>query len=619
MRFEPERSWDDNTNLDKALKLLQPIKDKYGVKLSWSDLIILAGNTAIKEMGGPILGFCGGRIDDNNGKASVLLGPTTEQENLMPCEKDTLCKSPLGASVVGLIYVNAVGPRGEPNPKESAKDIRNVFARMNMNDYETIALIGGGHEFGKAHGACPAGAGDPPKMNPIAPWVGNCGKGKMRGKGINTVTSGLDLVWTTNPLKWEHEYFYHLEKFNDSWVKEIGPGGSGKWQWKIKNETSSPKAINVDGTGYRSIGMLTTDIALLRDTKYQKIVVNFTSCKECFDDAFMHAWYKLTTRDMGPRSRCINKDAPPSQPWQFPLPDPKPDNLKYIEDVKEMLKGLIKSDQKVVALFTRLAWQCSASFRSTDYLGGCNGARIRFPPQIDWAANLGIEDALKRLSEVKAEFEETISWADLIILAGNVAIEQQIDSEIRFCPGRTDAEDENGWPEYIEPKIGDLYMTPSIDEFLEAISVTGLNEREFTALYGAGYIIGSDENCNGLYCQRKSFITDKENLSNARTLFIPDKLSNKFFQILFSEIWIPMNISSVYKKKGIPLNKAEEKEEYMLHQDLLFKDDSTLSAIAKEFAANNQMFLDEFGKAWTKLSNIDRFDGPVNNICEKKT
>ena len=620
MRFEPERSWEDNTNLDKARRLLEPIKKKYGYPLSWGDLIILAGNVAIKEMGGPVLGFCGGRVDDKDGNASILLGPTEEQERFFPCPEGTLCKEPLGSSVKGLIYVNPVGPLGKPDPIHSAKDITDVFGRMAMNDSETVALIAGGHEFGKSHGACPSGAGDPPNENEMNPWEGKCGYHDMKGKGPNTFTSGLELVWTSNPIKWEYEYIDNLLKYEAQWKKYIGPGGSGKWQWKIQGFYSKvPSAPNVDGSGRQDIGMLTSDVALLRCPKYFEILKNFHNCKSCLDKAFMHAWYKLTTRDMGPRSRCINDNAPPAQPWQLPLPEaPKNIHINY-ERIKNRINEIMNEDPKMRGKFARLSWQCSSNFRSTDYFGGCNGARIRLKPQKDWSVNENLEIAFEKLSLIKSSSESNLSWSDLIILAGNVAIEYYFERNLSFCPGRTDAKEGGGGPDYLKPKIGDAYDKASLDKLKDAIETSGLTKPEFTALYGGGYHIGDTEDCNGLFCNRRAFVKDKVLVplkGSSRSFHHRKTPLNKFFKDLFENQWEPMAVLSVYNIKGITIFKAKGNEDYMLPQDLFFRDDPELSSVSKDFARDQRLFEDTFLKAWTKLANIDRFKGPMANECD---
>merc|ERR1719498_1215472 len=309
-RFEPERSWPDNTNLDKARKLLQPIKLKYP-SISWGDLFILAGTTAVQDMGGPILGFCGGRQDDDDGFWSQELGPTPEQEEYAPCPVNGKCKSPLGSTTVGLIYLNPEGPMAQPIPNASALEVRDTFGRMAMNDSETVALIGGGHAFGKTHGACPLGPGLPPKDDPLNPWPGKCGDGKL----TNAYTSGIEGPWTENPTEWDNSYFTNLLDYDWS----VGKGPGGKYQWHV-SKGKSPRAPRADGNGYQNIQMMTSDISLISDPIYLNIVKKYANDSKAFDNAFAHAWYKLTTRDMGPRTRCLGKNVPPAQEFQYPLP-----------------------------------------------------------------------------------------------------------------------------------------------------------------------------------------------------------------------------------------------------------------------------------------------------------
>ena len=388
-RFDPERSWEDNTNLDKARALLWPIKQKYGLGLSWGDLFILAGTTAIESMGGPTIGFCAGRIDDMNGRDSLGLGPSREQEEIAPCPVEGACLPPLGASTVGLIYVNPEGPLGNPVPSLSAADVRDTFGRMGMNDSETVALIGGGHAFGKAHGACPAGAGPPPNVDPVNPWPGLCGT----GVGVDTFTSGFEGPWVPTPTSWSNAYFQILQNFE--WEVWTGPGNHS--QWRVAGGATPPTAPGVAPGGPREpVMMLTSDLSLLNDPEqsYQRYVQQFAEQPEAFDNAFAAAWYKLTARDMGPHSRCFGEDVPPPQPWQFPLPPPPPPaELPDFEQVRDAVRRVMVEPNPVLppdeydgqpwygALFVRLAWACASTFRSTDFLGGCNGARIRFPPE----------------------------------------------------------------------------------------------------------------------------------------------------------------------------------------------------------------------------------------------
>ena len=435
-RFDPERSWADNTNLDKARSLLEPIKEKYGQGLSWGDLIVLSGDTAIESMGGPILGFCGGRIDDHSGDESVLLGPSDEQEALYPCKNknDTIddngkCESPLGSTTVGLIYVNPEGPMANPIPEESVHQVRDTFGRMNMNDSETIALIGGGHAVGKTHGACPDGPGESPKDNPEHPWEGKCGKDEMKGKGPNAFTSGFEFPWTVRPTNWTNDFFKNLLTFE--WIlddKSVTPGGH--YQWKVNG--TSPKAPKAHGEGTQDIGMLTTDRSLLEDDNYKVLLKKYANSMDEFNLAFKNAWYKLTSRDMGPHSRCIGDNVPPAQDWQYPLPSFK-GALPDFNRVKEDILNLMSSGHYNKGNFARLAWQCMSTFRSTDYLGGCNGARIRFEPQKKWDVNKGVDDTIATLNPIKTQYGDSLSWADLIVLAGNTEVEQMGGNPLTFC------------------------------------------------------------------------------------------------------------------------------------------------------------------------------------------
>jgi len=589
-RFDPERSWPDNTNLDKARSLLEPIKQKYGESLSWGDLLILAGNTAIENMGGPILGFCGGRVDALDGSDSILLGPSEEQRELMPCETNGACKSPLGASTVGLIYVNPGGPMGVPIPKKSALDIRDVFGRMNMNDTETVALIGGGHTFGKSHGACPAGPGKPPKEDADNSWPGLCGS----GKGNDTFTSGYELPWTTNPIAWDNEFFTNLLKFE--W--QIYKGPARKFQWSMKGNIR-PAAPSVDGKTTQTIGMLTTDVALLNDESYLKIVTEFAKNRKSFDHAFAHAWYKLTTRDMGPITRCIGNNIPTVQSWQYPLPS-TPKVLPGFARVRKEIRKVLNKNKNAVRKFARLAWQCISTFRSTDYLGGCNGARMRFNPQKDWPVNKNLNKVLDLLEPVKESFGESLSWADLIVLAGNTAIERAGGKRMKFCGGRTDAEDGIG-SSNLQPKItGDFQ--DSLPQLKEFIKLMGVTTSEFAVLNAAGYSLG-DSTCDGLFCKRGVH----EKKENDQTV-----LSNVFFQELSDNEWSEYTFRTTYRKK---LYISSDGLAFMFSTDLMFKTDAELSSAAKLYVDDNDRFLTDFASAWTKLSNADRFDGPAGNIC----
>lgn len=589
-RFEPERSWADNTNLDKARSLLLPIKLKYGLGLSWGDLIILAGTTAIEAMGGPVLGFCGGRVDSPDGSESAELGPSPIQEQLAPCPENGTCKEPLGSTTVGLIYLNPEGPMGKPDPAGSALDVRDAFGRMNMNDSETVALIAGGHAFGKTHGACPDGPGPSPKEDPTNPWPGKCGT----GKGNDTFTSGFEFTWTSHPSKWGNQYIKNLVE--NKWEKHVGPGGH--WQWRIENATG-PLA---------GLGMLTSDMSLLHDPKgeYQKLVKLWAKDKASLDDAFAHAWYKVTTRDMGPVTRCVGNNVPPAQDWQYPLPPP-PQTLADFDKVRAEVKKLLHSSSPILpadefegtpyygALFVRLAWQCARTYRDTDHLGGCNGARIRFSPEKDWPVNTALDKTLLLLKPIKDLFADGLSWADLIVLAGTVAIEEAGGGPVAFCGGRSDAKDGSG-SKYLEPRIsGD-----DIDavRLRDAMRVMGLSARDLVALTGGGHSLGK------MHPERSGF--------EGSWTATPTTLDNSYFTALLTEQWDEITVASTGKKQF----KAKGKELYMLKSDLLLLFDSEFMAIAEDYASDKELFLQDFGAAWARLMSADRFDGPVLKLCD---
>lgn len=589
-RFEPERSWADNTNLDKARALLVPIKVKYGLGLSWGDLIILSGTTAIEAMGGPVLGFCAGRVDDESGAASAPLGPSAAQEELYPCPVNGTCEKPLGSTTVGLIYLNPEGPMGNPIPEGSAVNIRDAFGRMAMNDTETLALIGGGHEFGKTHGACPDGAGPSPREDPFNPWPGKCGS----GKGKDAFTSGFELQWTLNPTKWDNDYWGALA--NNEWEKFKGPGGH--WQWRIKNAQGDQAKI----------GMLTSDVSLTYDAEYKKIVQAWSKDAAAFDDAFAHAWYKLVTRDMGPVTRCVGKHVPPPQPFQYPLPPPAKD-LADFGKVKDEITKILRTSQDVLpadlydgkpyygALFVRLASRCASTFRETDWLGGCNGARLRFSPQKDWPANADLDKTLQVLKPIKDQFGEGLSWADLIVLAGNTAIEDAGGRPMKFCGGRSDALDGAG-SEFLNQGVS--ADVTDADVLKNAMSILGLGPREAVVLIGGGHSLGQ------MHPSRSGY----EGAWTAN----PTKLDNSYFQGLALEQWEEHKVAS----SGKTQYKAKGKDLYMLKLDMLMRMDPEMSTVVQDYAVDNSRFLDDFASVWTRLMNADRFDGPVGNVCDKQ-
>jgi len=566
-RFDPERSWEDNTNLDKARRLLWPIKHKYGLGLSWGDLFTLAGTTAIKSMGGPVLGFCAGRVDDWDGAWSDALGPTTSQEELFPCPVNGNCSdaSGLGTSTVGLIYVNPEGFMGNPDPVLSARQVRDVFARMGMNDSETVALIGGGHAFGQTHGACPNGAGPSPKEDPNNPWPGMCGT----GKGPDTYTSGFQGPWTMNPTRWDNAYFRALR--NCDWIVHKGPGD--KYQWKVKERTLR--------CPYSGIMMLTSDIALMHDPEgaYQELVKEFADSPEKLDQAFSRAWYKLMTRDMGPATRCKGKQVPAVQPWQYPLPAPPAQLADFHMVAKDILGVATSGTQRLQQLgksLIRLAFSCAWTFRVTDYRGGCNGARIRFSPEREWPTNAGLAEVLELLEPIKTKYGQGLSWADLIVLAGTVSIGNTSGGRVpvSFCGGRTDAVDGTG-SQHLQPRISSA--TKSIALFKDFWRVMGLSERETVALSPA----------------------------SPTRLNATGSLSNSYFELLLSQTWEPFTDpatgSVLYRAAGGSSGTI------VAPTDLILRWDPDYLAVVQEYVADNDAFLNDFANAWEKLMAADLF------------
>ncbi|KAI8619534.1 heme peroxidase [Chytriomyces sp. MP71] len=578
IRFNPEHSWADNTNLDKALKLLLPIHDKWASQISWGDLITLTGNTAIESMGGPKLGFCAGRVDDSDGSASLILGPTPEQQAQFPCAIQGNCTIPFGPTTVGLIYVNPEGPMGVPDPDSTVETIRDTFSRMGFSDEETVAIIGGGHAFGKTHGACPTGPGPNPIEAPDNSWPGTCGSGPMMGKGVNTFTSGFEGKWTTKPTTWTNEYFSNLLDYD--WIKFTGPGNHTQWKPSISN---SP-----------DIRMLTADVALIHDPIYKTYVQKFASNLTYLESVFAPAWYKLMTADMGPHSRCINADAPPAQPWQLPLPAP-PANPPKTADVAVQVRKVMSSLSSVGAAdadgdgtvyyygaqFVDLAFQCASTFRATDWRGGCNGAWIRFEPENSYPMNKGLAAVLGVLQPVKDAFGDILSWADLIVIAAQVALNgANVAIGLNVTLGRSDATAGSDWYE-LKPR--DYYQTPEI-EVQDGQEVMGLTDYDVVALAGR---------------LRSKILQQKKGLSGdyGCPAYL---LNNCYFTTLLGETWTATgDANGTYKNA--------DGSKYMQSTDIALLNVSKYQAIVREFAANQTSFLVHFNTAWTYLMNADLY------------
>jgi len=612
-RLPPINSWPDNANLDKARRLLWPVKQKYGRNLSWADLLILAGNVALESMGFETFGFAGGREDAFEPDAAVDWGPEAEMETSERFEDGELQEG-LGATVMGLIYVNPEGPDGQPDPEASAANIRESFGRMAMNDEETVALIAGGHTFGKVHGADDTdNLGPEPEAAPIEQqglgWESDHGS----GSGADTITSGIEGPWTDAPTEWDMGYLDNLLDYE--WEPERGPGGA--WQWRPVGdelEDTVPDAHEPDE--HRTPMMLTTDIALKRDPDYREIAERFQDNPMAFGIAFARAWYKLTHRDMGPPARFLGPEVPDEEMlWQDPLPSVDHDLVGSAE-IAELKQRLLESSLSVPQL-VRTAWASAATYRDSDKRGGANGARIRLDPQRHWEVNEPEELAsvLETLEEIQASFNSArgdgtrISLADLIVLGGAAAIEQAAadagyDVTVPFEPGRTDArQDQTDVDSFgaLEPRADGFrnYLADDVERRPEELLVDradllSLTPSEMTVLVGGMRALDAN------YAQSDlGVLTDR-----------PGTLTNDFFQTLLDMgiEWEP-DPASDHRFHG--RDRATGDREWRASRvDLVFGSNARLRAIAEVYAAadGEEQFVHDFVDAWTKVMRLDRFD-----------
>mgnify|MGYP000381665481 FL=1 len=592
-RFAPLNSWPDNGNLDKARRLLWPIKQKYGNQISWADLLILAGNVAIESMGGKTFGFSGGRDDIWGPEEDILWGAENEwlENNRYKGEREL--DSPLAAVQMGLIYVNPQGPDGNPDPLASAKDIRETFGRMAMNDEETVALVAGGHTFGKAHGAGDdSQVGVEPEGAPLEQlglgWTNSQGN----GVGSDTITSGLEGAWTSNPIKWDNGYFDLL--FGYDW--ELGKSPAGALQWFAvdqKEEDMAPDAH--DPSKKVPTMMATTDIALKEDPIYKVISKRFHENPEEFADAFARAWFKLLHRDMGPKSRYMGPEAPDEELiWQDPVPA---GNADYdIDSVKEKINQSGLTIQEMV----ETAWASASTYRGSDMRGGANGARIRLAPQKDWEVNK--PEQLSKVLEVyeKISSDTGASIADVIVLAGNVGIEKASGMDVPFSPGRGDASQDQTDIEsfaYLEPRSDGFrnYHESGIEVkpeemLLDKSQLLGLTAPEMTVLIGGMRSLGINHSDYGI---------KPEN---------PDALDNDFFKTLLDMrvSWKPNGTGNSYEGSD---RVTGESVRTATRPDLVFGSNSQLRALVEVYAANDskEKFLKDFVKAWDKVMTNDLF------------
>ena len=613
-RFEPLNSWPDNTNLDKARRLLWPIKSKYGNKISWADLMVLTGNVALESMGFKTIGFAGGRTDDWEADL-VYWGPEKKFLADERYKEGRKLDNPLAAVQMGLIYVNPEGPNGNPDPLAAAKDIRETFGRMAMNDEETLALIAGGHTFGKAHGKA-----DPSKCVGVEPaaagieeqgfgWKNKCGK----GNGGDTITSGLEGAWSASPTQWTTQYLTNL--FAYEWVQTKSPAGAT--QWIPKDDAAANLVPDAHNPAERHAPiMFTTDIALKTDPSYQKIAKRFLDDPKEFEFAFAKAWFKLTHRDMGPRTRYIGKSTPKEVfIWQDPIPQVD-HKLITAQDAENIKHQILKSGLRVQDI-VKTAWASAASFRSTDLRGGANGARIRLAPQKDWLVNdpVVLEKTLAQLENIQTHFNQTqskgkkVSLADVIVLAGNAGIEQAaklsgVTIKVPFTPGRMDASQEQtdvNTFAVLEPKADafrNYYSTDSLmsptQMLVDKANTLDLTVPEMTALIGGMRVLN----------------TNTGNTNQGVLTSTPGALSNDFFVNLLdmSTKWQKSsNSESIYE--GID-RKTGALKWTATPVDLIFGSHSELRAIAEIYASadGNQKFVNEFVHAWNKVMMLDRFD-----------
>jgi catalase-peroxidase len=610
-RFAPLNSWPDNANLDKARRLLWPIKRKYGRKISWGDLMILAGNVALESMGFETFGFGGGRVDVWEPDESVYWGKEDAWLGDQRYNGERTLENPLAAVQMGLIYVNPEGPNGKPDPAAAAADIRETFKRMAMNDEETVALIAGGHTFGKTHGAGdPKLVGPEPEAAPIEQmglgWKSRHGT----GKGKDAITGGPEVTWTQTPTRWSNQFFANL--FGYEW--ELTKSPAGAYQYRAKGDARSiPDAF--DSSQHHAPSMLVTDVALRVDPAYEKIARRFHEHPDQFADAFARAWFKLTHRDMGPRSRYLGPEVPAQELiWQDPVPAVD-HPLVDAKDVANLKDRILASGLSIPEL-VQTAWASASTFRGSDKRGGANGARIRLAPQKDWEANQPAQLAkvLRELEAIRNAFNgaqtagKKVSLADLIILGGAAAIEEAAGKaghgvSVAFEPGRTDATAAQTDVEsfaYLEPcadgfrnYLKSRYIVPAEELLIDKAQLLTLTAPEMTVLVGGLRVLGANHGNarHGVLTQR------------------PETLSNDFFvNLLDMNIeWKPTSDENVFEG----FDRASGKPKWTATRvDLIFGSNSELRALAEVYGSEDAhaKFVADFVAAWTKVTNLDRFD-----------
>ena len=610
-RFAPLNSWPDNVNLDKARLLLWPIKKKYGKKISWADLFILVGNVALENMGFKTFGFGGGREDIWEPEADIYWGSEKEWLGVNRYSGKRDLEQPLGASHMGLIYVNPQGPDANPDPLLAAHDIRETFGRMAMNDYETVALVAGGHTFGKSHGAAPEShKGPEPEGSRIQEQATGWNSNYKSGLGVDTISSGIEGAWTSNPIKWDTGYFDNL--FGYDWELTKSPAGAHQWQPK-KNGHDIKMTPDAHAKGQKNLPMMqTTDLSLKMDPKYKPISKNFHENPKELEDAFARAWYKLTHRDMGPRDCYLGSDVPKEiLIWQDPITKPKY-KLKN-KDIQTLKTKILKSGLSISELVST-AWASASTFRASDKRGGANGARLRLEPQKNWKVNnpKQLSKVIKVLEKIQKEFnskKKIVSIADLIVLGGSVGIEKAAKSagkkiNVPFIPGRGDATQEqtdihsfgllepqaDGFRNYEKGK----YSLSAEEMLIDRANLMKLTAPEMTVLMGGMKVMN----------------TNFDNSNNGVFTKTPGKLNNDFFVNLLdmNNTWKEVSEEEqLFEGKDRKTGKAKWTG---TRADLIFGSNSQLRALAEVYACedSNDMFLSDFVSAWVKVMNADRFD-----------
>jgi catalase-peroxidase len=610
-RFAPLNSWPDNVNLDKARLLLWPIKQKYGNKISWADLFILVGNIGLETMGFKTFGFGGGREDIWEPEEDIYWGSEKEWLGVNRYSGKRDLEQPLGASHMGLIYVNPQGPDANPDPLLAAHDIRETFGRMAMNDYETVALVAGGHTFGKSHGAAPEShKGLEPEGSKIQDQATGWNSNYKSGLGVDTISSGIEGAWTTNPIKWDMGYFENL--FGYDWELTKSPAGAHQWQPK-KNGHDIEMTPDAHAKGKKNLPMMqTTDLSLKMDLKYSPISRNFHKNPDEFADAFARAWFKLTHRDMGPRANYLGADVPKEvMIWQDPVPKTKY-KLKN-KDIDSLKAKISKSGLSLSQLVTT-AWASASTFRASDKRGGANGARIRLAPQKDWKVNnpKELSKVIKALEKIQKGFNsknKSVSLADLIVLGGNVGIEKAAKAagqkvKVPFTPGRGDASQDqtdihsfgllepqaDGFRNYVKGN----YSLSSEEMLIDRANLMKLTAPEMTVLVGG----------------MRTMNTNFDNANNGIFTKTPGKLTNDFFVNL-------LDMNTTWKETSDKEDLFEGKDRKTgkvkwqgTRADLIFGSNSQLRAFAEVYACKDSKdkFISDFVAAWTKVMNSDRFD-----------